>query len=163
MRKSAFRTHWEPEEMMTYPMSKIKLGSEGRYETRYFQLSFQLSADPVLTGECRDADLHNIVCCEGYTGSSTVIVSLGGQSVQIGDDIGVSHKPFICLKKNPENWSGVFHCWFSHCWPSLPEISPLLPPDTSLPQKLRKHHLYSLPSYWCQEMIQDHSGMQKSL
>lgn len=52
---------------MIYPMSKIKLGSEGRYESRYFHLSFQLSADPVLTGKCRVGDLCNIGCCEGHT------------------------------------------------------------------------------------------------
>lgn len=52
---------------MAHPISKIKLRSEGRYESRYFHLSFQFSADPVLTGECRDGDLHDIVCCKGYT------------------------------------------------------------------------------------------------
>lgn len=64
-----------------------------------------------------------------HSDSSTVRVSLERQLVQIGDDIGVSLKPFICPKK--PTWSGVFPYWFSHCWLSLPGQNTML----------RYHHL----------------------
>lgn len=154
--------------MMAYPISKTKLGSEGRYESRYFHLSFQLSADPVLTGERRDGDLHGIVCGEDYTEAcwQQHCDSVPGRKISPNRWWRrCVLKPFVCLKKNLI-WSFsllIFTPLTISSWAEYnAEISPPLPPDTSLPQKLRKHNLYSLPSYWGQEMVQGHSDRQKS-
>lgn len=139
-------------EQMTCPVSKIKLGPEARYKSRYFHLSFQLPAEPtILAGVDRSlrsyAELCGVWCfarhctCEGYSeahGQRCCGGVLQGQLVRIDGDIGVCLKPSICLKKS---CSGGFHYWFSHCWPSA---------FTSSWQNtmLRYHHL-SLQTLHC--------------
>lgn len=73
-------------EQITCPVSKIKLGPEARYKSRYFHLSFQLPADPTILASvdmslrsyAEFGVLHSVAHMRvtvRHTGSSAVVVS----------------------------------------------------------------------------------------